>query len=104
MRFSESSDYLAYIDARARGDLSAALRALRDCLKEKEFTLNPTQHAYLLQTIGDVHFQQGDQDLARTSYQRAEVIDPRSLLFKYNFALFLAEKIADRNEALTKCN
>jgi len=103
MKFSDSTDYLAYIDAKARGDLSGALRALHACLSTEEFRRDRIQHAHLLQTIGDVYFEYGDRVEARRSYEKAEAVDPNSLFFKHNFAVFLLEKISDKPAALKRC-
>jgi tetratricopeptide (TPR) repeat protein len=103
MKFSESADYMLYIDAKARGDIFSAKRAIEMCIVTPEFRSNRAQHAYLLQLMGKLYFDSGNTTEALQHYHRAEDVDPESLLVKLFFAKFLVEQLNDKQSAIAKC-
>jgi predicted Zn-dependent protease len=102
MKLSECPDYLAFGSARARGNLLEAEQALERCLSTPD--LDVPQRAFLLQLLGDVKFNQGDRAGALQRYQDAENLDPNSVVAKYKYAKFLAEKVKNSASAVEKCD
>jgi len=104
MKYSENLSYMRYLDSKARGDMVSARDALAQCLREPAFKQDPLQHADLLQRMGDLCFDSGDQKGALGYYHEAEERNPDSLLVKYYFAKFLGEKLGDIPAATAKCD
>jgi tetratricopeptide (TPR) repeat protein len=104
MKFSESHNYIQYINSRASGDLPSAKQAVQACLDTPEFKESHLQFAFLLQLQGDLYFETEDTEKALHYYQRAEDIDSDAIVVMYFFARFLAERIKDPKAALAKCD
>jgi tetratricopeptide (TPR) repeat protein len=104
MNLAESPHYLLFIDAILKKDFDAAKAALLVCLNMPEFKEDPFDHVDILQTLGDVCFQEGDVEKALEYYRESEEINPNEVQDKYFFAKFLAEKIKDTSAAIAKCD
>lgn len=104
MKYSENLSYVRYLDCKAKGDIPGAKQALEACLHEDAFRNNPIQHADLLQRMGDLCQEAGSRHEAIRYHELAEKADPSSLLVKYYFAKFMAEKLNDNAAAIAKCD
>ena len=104
MKYSQSRNYLDYMDAYAAGDLQRARTALEACLGEVQQSGSPAQQADLLQRIGGIEHELGNVADALKFFRESESADRDSLLAKYQFARFLAEKLMDHDAARRKCD
>lgn len=103
MKFTESKNYLDYMNAISSNDYPAARLALFACVNQPEFINNPIQHSYLLQLIGQVFFAEGDKERALQYYSESENVDKEGFLAKLEFAKFLARGVCDKSAAISKC-
>lgn len=101
MKFSDSKNYLSYIDRTANGDIKGAMQAIKRCLLEFRA---PQQYSFLLQVLGNLHFLIGDVENSKKCFSESELADPTSLICKYLYAKFLADKLMEYENAIKKCN
>ena len=102
MKLSENANYLEYMRAFADEKYEAARLALGKCLNDSQ---EPAYNrAFLLQCLGNIYFLEQDEQKSIEYFQLAEMTDPKSLLPRYMFAKFLAEKLGRCEDAIKKCD
>ena len=101
MNLSENNFYIEYMNAFARGDYPNAISALEACLKD--YGGNDEKQAFLLKTLADVSYANGDANQSLEYYSLAEKTDKDSLQISLFFAEFLAHKLRDFVNSIKKC-
>lgn len=101
MRFSDDSNYIAYMNNVYAMNYEAARESLLKCLRDP--TLSTPQRTFLLQNVGRTYFFEGNKKKAIEYFVMAEKEDD-SLLAKYEFAKFLIRDAKCHSEGIDKCN
>jgi tetratricopeptide (TPR) repeat protein len=104
MKYSDSHDYMAYAQSKAKGDIASAKLSLAACLILPEFKNEPPQYADLLQRMGELCLLDGERERALKYYEESEMADPDSLLVKYYHAEILGMRIGDKKAAAAICD
>lgn len=114
MKLSEHKAYIEYGRYIAIYDYNSARQSLTKILQDLETEFQFLQgldaednlglQSFILQSIGDTFFYQGDTKQAIVNYELSISRFPTCLLTQYNFAKFLADKMKDKAAAINKCN
>lgn len=104
LKLSEIPEYKEYAFSLMEKDYRRAEIALKKCINFAKEENDKEILIFLTQNLGDLYFITGDRKNALSYYKKAELLDEKSVLSKYIFAKFLADKLKDYEKAIEKCN
>lgn len=104
LKFSSIPEYLAYGRALAEGRLEDARVALEQCLELPGVRDDPDVKASVIQDIGDVLCDAGNESEALSKHRLAVQVSPRSPVSMLRLAGFLVSRLRKYEEALECCD